>query len=213
MNIYEKLQTCRVGLQSAKLKKSGHNKFSDYDYIELEDFMPTVDKLFLENGLCGIVTFGEKDALLTIYDTTDLKQTVVFPSASAPIQIKGCHEIQNIGATQTYLRRYLYMNAMDIVESDILNAPGSEPAENKKKASENPDEPDPTKIKIDAVKIQTIQAMLRKTNTDEKTMMKFYGVEDDDIKNMTISTFNLQMSALQKKLEKMPEKPKEEPII
>ena len=38
MNIYEKLQKCRVDLQQMNIKKSGKNKFSGYMYFELGDF-------------------------------------------------------------------------------------------------------------------------------------------------------------------------------
>ena len=39
--------------------------------------------------------------------------------------LKGCHEVQNLGAVQTYLRRYLWVTAMEIVEHDALDS--SEP--------------------------------------------------------------------------------------
>jgi hypothetical protein len=37
-------------------------------------------------------------------------------------ELKGCHEVQNLGAVQTYLRRYLWTTAMEIVEHDALDA-------------------------------------------------------------------------------------------
>ena len=37
-------------------------------------------------------------------------------------ELKGCHAIQNLGAVQTYLRRYLWVTAMEIVENDALDA-------------------------------------------------------------------------------------------
>lgn len=40
MNIYKKLQKCRVDLQNSNLKKSGNNKFAGYSYFELGDFLP-----------------------------------------------------------------------------------------------------------------------------------------------------------------------------
>ncbi len=40
----------------------------------------------------------------------------------AEAQLKGCHPVQNLGATQTYLRRYLYVLALEIVEHDALDA-------------------------------------------------------------------------------------------
>ena len=36
--------------------------------------------------------------------------------------MKGCHEVQNLGAVETYVKRYLYQNAFEIVEADSLNA-------------------------------------------------------------------------------------------
>jgi hypothetical protein len=42
------------------------------------------------------------------------------PMSSAAL--KGCHEVQNLGAVQTYLRRYLWVTAMEIVEHDALDA-------------------------------------------------------------------------------------------
>jgi hypothetical protein len=34
--------------------------------------------------------------------------------------LKGCHDVQNLGAVQTYLRRYLWVNAFEIVEHDAI---------------------------------------------------------------------------------------------
>jgi hypothetical protein len=36
--------------------------------------------------------------------------------------LKGCHEVQNVGAVETYQRRYLWVTAMEIVEHDVLDA-------------------------------------------------------------------------------------------
>ena len=36
--------------------------------------------------------------------------------------MKGCHPVQNEGATITYLKRYLYLNAFEISEADVLDA-------------------------------------------------------------------------------------------
>jgi hypothetical protein len=49
----------------------------------------------------------------------------------AKAELKGAHPIQNLGAVETYQRRYLWMTAMEIVEHDILDA--SKPAEEPKK--------------------------------------------------------------------------------
>jgi hypothetical protein len=40
----------------------------------------------------------------------------------AEANLKGCHPIQNLGAVETYTRRYLWVTAMEIVEHDALDS-------------------------------------------------------------------------------------------
>lgn len=126
MNVYKKLQQARLKLQSAPLKKSGRNTFAKYEYFELADFLPTIQTIFDEVGLCGTVSFGTELATLTIVDTDATTNTqpnfVIFSSPMSTAELKGCHPIQNLGAVQTYLRRYLWVAAMEIVEHDSLDA-------------------------------------------------------------------------------------------
>lgn len=121
-NVYQKLQKARVLLQKETLKKTGKNKFSGYDYFNLCDFLPTVNVIFDELGLFSIVTFDEKQSVLTIYNTEKPEEMISFTSPNAEVTLKGCHPMQNIGAIETYQRRYLYITALEIVEADILDA-------------------------------------------------------------------------------------------
>ena len=121
MNIYEKLQKCRVDLQQMNIKKSGKNKFSGYSYFELGDFLPTINDIFFANKLCSVVTFTHETAILTIIDTDKPEDKIEFASPMASAELKGCHPVQNLGATETYARRYLYITALEIVESDVLD--------------------------------------------------------------------------------------------
>ena len=121
MSVYSKLMTARLALQNTKLNKSGHNKFAGYYYFELGDFLPTVQNIFFDNGLCGIVSFQADLATLTITDMEDNSQ-IVITSPMGSAALKGCHEVQNIGAVETYQRRYLWVSAMEIVEHDILDS-------------------------------------------------------------------------------------------
>jgi hypothetical protein len=121
MKVYSKLMKARLALQNTKLKKSGQNKFAGYSYFELGDFLPTVQNIFSEVGLCGIVSFQSDLATLTITDTEDGSQ-IVITSPMGSAALKGCHEVQNIGAVETYQRRYLWVSAMEIVEHDILDS-------------------------------------------------------------------------------------------
>jgi SpoU rRNA methylase family enzyme len=109
----------RLRLHSIDLKKSGHNKFAGYKYFELGDFLPTIQNIFNELGLCGVVSYTQDLATLTITDGTD---NIVITSPMGSAALKGCHEVQNIGAVETYQRRYLWVTAMEIVEHDVLDA-------------------------------------------------------------------------------------------
>jgi hypothetical protein len=128
MSIYGKLQEARVKLQSTPLQKSGKNTYSGYSYFELSDFMPTVQELFLEHGLCGVLSFGQEVATLTIHDVEADDKTITFTSPMSTAALKGCHEVQNLGAVESYIRRYLWTTALEIVENDVLDATtGKEP--------------------------------------------------------------------------------------
>jgi hypothetical protein len=119
--VYAKLQKARIKLQSATIKKSGHNKFAGYQYFELGDFLPTINEIFNELGLCSVISFDKELATLRIIDT-DNGGAITFTSPMADANLKGCHPIQNLGAVETYSRRYLYVTALEIVEHDALDA-------------------------------------------------------------------------------------------
>lgn len=121
MKVYMSLQKCRVELQKRDLKKSGNNKFAGYTYYELGDFLPSINELMLENNLCSFVNFDKEVASLTIIHTED-ESSVTFTCPMSSANLKGCHDVQNLGAVQTYTRRYLYTNAFEIVESDALDS-------------------------------------------------------------------------------------------
>jgi hypothetical protein len=121
MTVYKKLQEARILLQNTKLNKSGKNKFAGYEYFELGDFLPQIQNICKNVGLCGMVSFTATDAYLTIHETEG-DGFVTFTSPMSSAALKGCHDVQNLGAVQTYLRRYLWTNAFEIVEHDALDA-------------------------------------------------------------------------------------------
>lgn len=121
-NIYKKLQKARCEFQEKPLKKSGHNKFAGYRYFELTDILPTINALLDKYNLCSHVNFTNDLATLTIYNSENTEEKIEFTSPTSEASLKGCHAVQNLGAVQTYLRRYLYVNAFEIVEHDGLDA-------------------------------------------------------------------------------------------
>jgi len=119
--VHKKLMQARLALQAKKLNKSGQNKFAGYDYFELGDFLPSVQEIFAGLNLCGVVSYGTDTATLTITDTDD-NTSLVISSPMSTAALKGCHAVQNLGAVQTYLRRYLWVTALEIVEHDAIDS-------------------------------------------------------------------------------------------
>jgi hypothetical protein len=131
MSVHSKLMNARIRLQNTELKKTGHNKFAGYYYFELGDFLPQVQEIFHQVGLCGYISFDTTIATLTIVDIEDNSQlTITSPMVEA--NLKGAHPIQNLGAVETYTRRYLWVSAMEIVEHDALDS--SPPVKEEKQA-------------------------------------------------------------------------------
>lgn len=121
-NVFEKLQDARVILQGSKLKKSGKNNYSGFTYFELADFIPTVNKLFKDLKLCSNFSIMDGLASLTIINSEEPNDRTVFTMPTAELELKGCTPVQALGGVNTYCRRYLYLNALEIVENDILDS-------------------------------------------------------------------------------------------
>jgi hypothetical protein len=121
MSVYKKLQEARVILHKTQLNKSGKNKFAGFSYFELGDFIPQVTEIFNKIGLCGIVSFTQDTAYLTVHET----EGDGFISFTSPLVMaenaKG-QAIQSLGSTHTYFRRYLWLMCMEIIENDVIDA-------------------------------------------------------------------------------------------
>ena len=115
----------RIELQKRNLKKTGRNEFSKYNYFELEDFLPTVQEIFHSVGLCGIISYARDKAVLTIIDVDPDGGCLEVTSPMAEANLKAATPIQNLGAAHTYLRRYLWVTAMETVEHDVVEESGN----------------------------------------------------------------------------------------
>lgn len=122
MNVYEKLQRARVMLQKTQIKKSGHNPYANFSYFELQDFLPAVNVIFEELKLTAILKIRNLKAMLKILNCDNIAEYVIFECPFDKPTLKNANSIQNIGAGITYIRRYLMLIALDIVENDTLDA-------------------------------------------------------------------------------------------
>ena len=127
MNIYEKLQEVKTKLASKKLKMTGKNEFAKYDYFELEDFLTPLNELMQEYKMTAYPSFTSELATLTAVNCETPEERITVTSPMGTASLKGCHEVHNIGAVETYQRRYLYQALFDIAEHDGLNAMQGKP--------------------------------------------------------------------------------------
>lgn len=147
-----KLQTARVMLQDMNLNKTGKNDFAHFDFFQLEDFLPKVNSIFVKLGLYSEFTIVpvtidyeettsynasgnmisvtkkpiiKEMATLVITDLLKPEDQAIYEMEVAPVVI-GNNTKQNIyqaaGGRNTYYKRYLYMNALEIVEKDESDA-------------------------------------------------------------------------------------------
>lgn len=133
MNIYEKVQLIKTEILKAGLKKTGLNKFSNFSYFELSDFLPKIIELCEKNKVCTFVSFDNEKSTLTVVNSEKADERIEITSPMRSLELKGCNEIQALGGVETYNRRYLYMALFDITENDMFDSvAGTEKNENPK---------------------------------------------------------------------------------
>ena len=118
-NVYTKLNTARIKMQELGLKQNGVNGYANYKYFELADILPASNKICDEIKATIYTQFDDKAHLFFVDNEGDGIIEFTLPMSTA--NLKGCHEVQNLGAVQTYLKRYLYQNCYELSESDALD--------------------------------------------------------------------------------------------
>ncbi len=169
MNVFEKLNEARLRFQNAGIQKSGKNAYAGYTYYELSDILPEVNKLANELKFCCVVNFENEIARLDFCDL-EKDEKITFTSPMSTANLKGCHEVQNLGAVETYIKRYLYQNCFEIVESDVLDETMN-PAESPKNEAEE--------------LIKKVTAMMG-TFTDEQLDYANKAIKERDVKKLKI---------------------------
>lgn len=177
-NVYEKLMTARAQFQAANVKKSGVNRYAEFKYFTLEDIIPVKTRIFYELGLLDIVSFDsdKNEARLYLFNTDNTEEVpICFKSQLAPDESLIKNPIQKVGAIQTYVRRYLYMLMLDVVEADAIEETTDKdeaPAPKKANRPASPEKREEVKKELinedgeaTEVQIKSIKAGLKKLRT------------------------------------------------
>lgn len=194
VNVYRALQIMRVTLQEKDIKKSGHNDYGKYDYFELSDFLPEINKLALENNIVCIYEITDKDAILHIADIENFENRVDFRIPIAELTLKGANAIQNIGGLTTYTRRYLYMIAFEIAENDEFD-PNQKPVEDEEKKKEHVNNQT-----ISEKDVNALCALIEKKGVAAEYVLDRYGL--NNFNEMNFKQFSNAMKILSKAKDK-----------
>lgn len=132
MNIYEKITNITLDFQKKKVKKSGQNKYAGYQYFELGDIVPPLNELMAKYKVTMKINYDKEQAQMDLINSEKPEDRICYFSPMADVSLKGAHAIQNLGAQQTYIRRYFLMTAFNIVENDYYDAIQGKEEEEKK---------------------------------------------------------------------------------
>ena len=127
-NVYQKLLRARALFLAANPNKSGKNMQLAFKYFELDDIVPIATKIFEDVGLISLVSFEGDYARMSIVDIDNPNDGTTFSAPFKPIEPivsnagkQVTNEMQALGSSITYMRRYLYMIALDICEPDGID--------------------------------------------------------------------------------------------
>lgn len=191
LNIYQKIQKIKKEISEKKLKKTGENKYSGFKYYELNDFVPALIELCDKYQIFTMFELEQDKATLTILNCENKEEIVNYSMPVADLELKGANKIQSIGGVQTYLRRYLYMIAFDIVESDTFDRGNVEIELTIE------EEKDPKKIEENKKMIIEYKKLLFETDTFEEKVNEAFKVKS--VTQMTQKTLRRAIAALKKK--------------
>ena len=126
-NVYQKLILAREEFLKSEIEQTGKNMHLSFKYFELKDIVPTITKIFAKMGLLAIMNFTDEKGVVTIVNTDNPEETIDFFAPFNQIEPivsntgkQATNNMQALGSSITYMRRYLYLIAMDICVNDEI---------------------------------------------------------------------------------------------
>ena len=154
MTIFKKIADVQMELQKIEFTKSGHNKFGNFKYFELDDIMPCIQTKCYEQGLMMQFLFTEKKATLMIVDVQSNERFCnEIPMPEIKELNKKMNVVQSLGAYITYLKRYLLLNTFCICEKSVIDSDEMSKMANTKKIQQKRNVPERTVERKDASKV------------------------------------------------------------
>lgn len=197
ISLYEKLAAMRVDLQNEKISKSGMNRYSNFKYYNLDDFLPACNNIAQKHKVFFKFNIDKERAELVAINIENTDEKEVFAIPISEVTVQGANSMQNIGAVTTYARRYLYMIVFEIAESDSFDTEESmkknEEEERLRKEYEEK-QLEMERTPIAEIKVNMIEKELARTGVSEEAVCKRYKVKA--INEITEGKFPVVMKSL-----------------
>ena len=135
--LLQKTQTAKECFLSSGIKPTGYNAYQKYNYFSLDDIVPAVVKICCKLGLATQFKFTRDCGKLIVIDLeTGCKQVFTTP-LPAPTNNKATEQCKEIQAIQTYSRRALYLQWLEIVEVNSIELENTSTKHKKKGAKKS----------------------------------------------------------------------------
>jgi hypothetical protein len=143
--IIKKIALCKAEIKATKMKKDGHNSYSNYDYFtpaqieklvydacEHQKLVTKFDLIRNEYGITGKLTVIDTESYEPNKNLLPENSSITFEMATAIPEIKATNIAQQLGGCVTYTERYLKMSAFGITDNSL----DFDTTENTKKTTE-----------------------------------------------------------------------------
>lgn len=205
MNVYRKLQLARSEFLASGVKKSGKNISLEFKYFELEDIVPTATAIFTKIGLLAVTHIGKEYASMKVYNCDDPDEDAITFEAPftqiAPIMSNSgkavTNEMQALGSSITYMRRYLWQLVLDIIEADEIDAkigtdagenPQTPPAPKPRKAPATTQERSEIKQELTDSEGQASELQITALKTALKKLLEVDNEQESFVQSVAVKT-------------------------
>ena len=142
LQLLNKVTRAKRMLRKRNIRQSGFNGHGRYNYFELKDIIPHIEEVFDELLLGSYYDFDDDCALLYIYDQETMYEHSWYTPIKTPSMPEnkvdtGVH-MKAIQSTQTYARRALWLQALDILEPNLIEMETERKAPPQKKQTPKP---------------------------------------------------------------------------
>lgn len=118
-----------------RISKAGKNEFMKANYFQPDDILRTINPLLESHQLISIFNMEwlkEKEMYQSTLEISDVNslESVLYKFDIPMQELKGAGRAQSAGATQTYAKRYMFMNAFNLADNKSdLDHSKNKPAE------------------------------------------------------------------------------------